>query len=97
MIHLLFALFVALQVADYATTMKGFKRGAREGNPIVRAFQSKLGAKGGTAAAKIVATVFIAVMVYLYHIPAWALGVLCAGYGAVVAWNLRTLRKQFFT
>jgi hypothetical protein len=77
--------FIYLQLLDLLTTLVGFKLGAAEASPFIRALMH-LGPAFGVAASKVVALGLGGVCVYagkhqlLRFITYW--------YGALVVWNL---------
>jgi hypothetical protein len=85
---LLMALLVALNVADYLTTKKGLRLGAREANPAMRWVIDKAGVEG----LAVLKLAFIALLIY-HSIPTKVLIILIVLYGAVVGNNLYQIRK----
>ena len=86
MIPILFLLYVALQLADYALTARILDRGGLELNPLVRTLIDTWG-KRGLVVAKLVA-VAVGGVALLYERADIVLGVLCALYALVAGWKL---------
>jgi len=82
--------FIYLQLLDLLTTLVGFKLGAAEASPFIRALMHA-GPAFGVAASKVVALGLGGVCVYtrkhqlLRFITYW--------YGALVVWNLVVMLK----
>lgn len=85
------ALLIALQVADMWSTHVVLKRGGRELNPLVRALISKVGFVG-TTIFKLVLAALIIWIAWPDHW--WVLAIACAVYAAVVASNVRLIRRR---
>lgn len=88
----LFILFVVLQFADAATTLAVIKRGGKEKNPVMIYIMGKLGTNAALLATKAVAIgVIYAILPWM---PLVVLGLLCAWYTAIVAFNTRSLVRM---
>lgn len=85
----LFALYVALQIADGITTFYSLRRWNREANPVMVWLFGVVGVRAGIVVAKIIATGLGA---FLLLAPPWVLAGVCAFYVFVVGMNLRALR-----
>lgn len=88
--HLIYAV-LALQVLDVASTLYAFKNGAVEANPVMRKLMDTFGVEVGLILPKL----FFAGAVWIWqdYFADWALVVVCIGYAAVVANNVRIGRK----
>jgi len=80
-------ILAALQVADALTTIKALALGGREANPVIRAAMDLLGVKPALVLKGVV------VVGTAWHMPVEFLQGMMAIYIAVVAWNLRVIRK----
>jgi hypothetical protein len=78
-------IFIYLQLLDLLTTLVGFKLGAAEASPFIRALMHN-GPALGVAASKILALALGALCVYArkQHLIRWA----TYWYSALVVWNL---------
>jgi hypothetical protein len=78
-------IFLYLQVLDFLTTLVGFKLGAAEMSPFVRAL-IHLGPIAGVAASKLVALLMAGICVWLDkpRLMRW----ICYWYAALVVWNI---------
>lgn len=90
----LIVLFIALQIADIATTIRALDHGARELNPVVRWFMAHLGTLPGLMVVKGAggAVIIAGVLVARSYAPIFALIALvaiCGAYGLVVWRNWR--------
>lgn len=95
----LIILFVALQIADIATTIRALDRGARELNPVVRWFMARLGTVPGLVVIKGAGCAAIIAGVLFAHgyaplVALIALGLICAGYGYVALHNWRQAGRR---
>jgi hypothetical protein len=81
-------IFIYLQLLDLLTTLVGFKLGAGEASPFVRALMHA-GPEFGVAASKIVALALGAVCVYSkkHHVIRW----ITYWYCGLVVWNLMVM------
>jgi hypothetical protein len=87
----LLILLLVLQALDVASTLYGFKRGFREGNPLLAKLQPILGRDGAIVAPKIL---FCALTIYFHAVLSpWLLGGLCVLYVYVVYRNVRVIRN----
>ncbi len=87
--YLIYAV-LALQVLDVASTLWAFRNGATEANPVMRKLIETLGTVPGLLLPKVV---FAAAVWYFRPLFAeWALWLVCVGYVAVVANNVRIAR-----
>lgn len=93
----LIVLFVALQLADIASTVRALDKGARELNPVVRWIMARLGTvpgliviKGAGCAAIIAGILFA--HAYSPTIALIAMAIFCAAYAYVVLHNLRQVK-----
>ena len=77
--------FIYLQLLDLLTTLVGFKLGASEASPFIRALMHA-GPAFGVVASKVLALGLGALCVYArkQHLIRWA----TYWYGALVVWNL---------
>ena len=93
----LFALLVALQVADAATTIRIIQRGGHELNPLLNRFMSNLGVRVALLVSKLFALGVVALVWYMNLLPGWGitglLALACALFIWVVMHNLEQLRK----
>lgn len=85
----LFAIYVALQIADGVTTFYSLRRWNREVNPVMVALFGLVGVRAGIVVAK---TVTILLGALLLVGPVWLLAGVSLFYAGVVFVNLRTLR-----
>ena len=78
-------IFLYLQVLDFLTTLVGFKLGAAEFSPVVRAL-IHFGPIAGVAASKFLALLVAGICVWLDkpHPVRWV----CYWYAALVVWNI---------
>jgi hypothetical protein len=78
-------IFIYLQLLDLLTTLVGFKLGAAEASPFIRALMHA-GPVTGVAISKLVALGLGGLCVYLkkHHLIRWA----SYWYGGLVVWNL---------
>lgn len=96
MLAALLAMFVSLQIADIATTLRVLAHGGRELNPVARWFMAWLGRAGGLVAIKSItgASVIAGVLVARAYVPtaaAAALALICGLYSWVVLHNWRQI------
>jgi hypothetical protein len=89
--EILFAIFVALQFADAATTIKILDGGGKELNPVMRWLFSKLGTINGLAVMK--TAIILMFYTVIDVIPIWLYLSMIGLYSFVVAHNLRQLYK----
>ena len=93
----LFALLVALQVADAATTIRIIQRGGHELNPLLNRFMSNLGVRVALLVSKLFALGVVALVWYMNLLPGWGRSALlafgCALFILVVTHHLRVLLK----
>jgi hypothetical protein len=78
-------IFLYLQVLDFMTTLVGFKLGASEMSPVVRAL-IHFGPVAGVAASKFVAIFIAGICVWMNkpRLVRWV----CYWYAALVVWNI---------
>ena len=78
-------IFLYLQVLDFLTTLVGFKLGAAEMSPFVRAL-IHIGPIAGVAASKLVALLMVGLCIWLDkpRLLRWV----CYWYAALVVWNI---------
>jgi hypothetical protein len=81
-------IFVYLQVLDLLTTLVGFKLGASEASPFIRALMD-FGPVAGVALSKVIALALGAICVYTKRVRLmkWA----TYWYAGLVVWNLMIL------
>jgi hypothetical protein len=81
-------IFLYLQVLDLLTTLVGFKVGAAEASPFIRALMH-MGPAMGVAASKVVAIGLGGLCIYMRraHLIRW----ISYWYGAVIVWNLAVI------
>jgi len=92
MIELLL-LFVALQLADTATTIYGVKNGLSEANPIMRRLFAKLGLYGGLFVMKVPITVIVTYVVLTGQVGGTFMGLLVVPFIALLVNNLYWLYR----
>ena len=81
-------IFIYLQVLDLLTTLVGFRLGASEASPFIRALMH-FGPAVGVVLSKLFALSLAGVCVYLKkdHLVRW----ITYWYGALVVWNLTVM------
>ena len=89
--EVLFAIFVTLQFADAATTIKILEKGGTELNPVMRWLFVKLGTFNGLVIAK--TTIILLFYAVIDVMPIWAYVLMIGIYSYVVAHNLVQLKK----
>ena len=85
-------LFIALQLADYLTTLRGLRAGGREANPVMAALFRKVKPELGLALVKLAIVAVVGALV-LFDAIYMELFVAVAIYAAIVANNLYQIRK----
>ena len=85
-------LLMALQVADGLTTYLALKKGAAEGNPIMRKLFEKIGMVPALIITK--GALMVGAWYWRDAIGMLGLGLLCAGYLLVAVNNVRVMRRQ---
>lgn len=93
MIELLI-LFVALQLADTATTIYGVKKGLNEVNPIMRKLFAKVGLYGGLFVMKVPITVIVTYIVVTGQVGVTFMGLLVVPFLALLINNLYWLYRN---
>lgn len=81
-------IFIYLQLLDLLTTLVGFKLGASEASPFIRALMHA-GPAFGLVASKVLALGLGGLCIYAkkYHLIRW----ITYWYGVLVAWNLMVM------
>ncbi|MGA2266876.1 MAG: DUF5658 family protein [Bryobacteraceae bacterium] len=81
-------IFIYLQLLDVLTTLVGFKLGAMEASPFIRALMH-MGPAAGVVASKVLALGLGAVCIYTrkHNLIRW----ITYWYGGLVVWNLMVL------
>ncbi len=84
----IYQVFVYLQLLDLLTTLVGFRIGAAEASPFIRALMH-VGPAAGVIASKVLALGIGGLCVYLHktHLIRW----ICYWYGGLVVWNLMVM------
>jgi len=84
----IYQIFVYLQLLDLLTTLVGFRVGAAEASPFIRAMMHA-GPVAGVVASKLLALGIGALCVYLdkAHVIRW----ISYWYGGLVVWNLMVM------
>lgn len=85
-------LLMALQVADGLTTYLALKKGAAEGNPVMRKLFEKIGMVPALVITK--GALMVGAWYWRDALGLLELGLLCAGYLAVAINNILVIRKQ---
>ena len=85
-------LLMALQVADGLTTYLALKKGAAEGNPVMRKLFEKVGMVPALIITK--GALMCAAWYWRDAIGLLGLGLLCAWYLVVAVNNVRVMRRQ---
>ena len=94
MIEILFALFVALQLADFVTTLAGLKAGHSEGNPILSRLFKRLRPEIALAIVKLLIVAAMTAALLQGALDVIALVILSTVYAVVVLNNVRVLRGK---
>ena len=93
MIEILFAVFVALQLADYLTTIAGLKAGHSEGNPILSRLFKRLRPEIAMALVKLLIVGAATAALLTGSLDLFVLVALNTIYALVVINNLRILKR----
>ena len=88
-LHVLFALFAALQVADAITTLVVLRHGGREANPLMRALMERT----GVALALVTTKTLLLVAIWLWLMNFYLLTAGVVLYGVVVGWNASNAKR----
>ena len=94
MFEVLFFLFLALQVADYVTTIHALDKGHSEANPVLSALFKRFGPKRTLVVAKLLIIVSFSVALLLGFLSIAALSIATGFYAVVIINNLRVLNKE---